>query len=113
MVTSDDSPMARLACAFALQKLGRNYVGRIVDMMNNDKVIQQAQDYLIELGPAILGATAPRLQDPDVTVRAAVADVLGVIGDTSTLPLLETATKDTDAQVAAAAKRAIVRLRAK
>jgi HEAT repeat protein len=113
MVTSDDSPMARLACAFALQKLGRNYVGRIVDMMNNDKVIQQAQDYLIELGPAILGVTAPRLQDPDVTVRAAVADVLGVIGDPSTLPLLETATKDTDAQVAAAAKRAIVRLRAK
>jgi HEAT repeat protein len=105
--------MARLACAFALQKLGRNYVGRIVDMMNNDKVIQQAQDYLIELGPAILGVTAPRLQDPDVTVRAAVADVLGVIGDPSTLPLLETATKDTDAQVAAAAKRAIVRLRAK
>jgi HEAT repeat protein len=113
LAVSDDSGMVRLACAFALQKLGRNYVGRIIDMMNNDKVIQQAQDYLIELGPAILGVTTPRLQDPDVTVRAAVADVLGAIGDASTLPLLETATKDPDAQVAAAAKRAIARLGAK
>jgi HEAT repeat protein len=113
LAVGDDSGMVRLACAFALQKLGRNYVGRIIDMMNNDKVIQQAQDYLIELGPAILGVTTPRLQDPDATVRAAVADVLGAIGDASTLPLLETATKDTDAQVAAGAKRAIARLGAK
>jgi len=41
-----------------------------------------------------------------------VADVLGVIGDASVLPALETATKDPDAAVAAAAKRAIARLRA-
>ena len=41
----------------------------------------QAQDYLIELGPAIAPALVPRLQEPDADVRAGVADVLGAIGD--------------------------------
>jgi len=112
MVTADDSAMVRLACAFALQKLGRNYAGRIVDLMNDAKVIAQGQAYLIELGPPFLSVIAPRLQEPDPAVRAAVADVLGVIGDAATVPALETATKDGDAQAAEAARRALARLKA-
>jgi len=111
MVSGDDSAMVRVACAFALQKLGRNYGARIIDLMNNDRVVQQAQEYLIELGPPILSVSAPRLQDPDAGVRAAVADVLGVIGDASTIPALEAAAKDADPGVASAAKRALARLR--
>ena len=65
------------------------------------------------IGPAVLGAVAPRLQDPEAALREALADVLGVIGDASTVPALETAAKDRDANVAASAKRAIARIQSR
>ena len=109
-VATDDSAMVRLATAFTLQKLGRNYAARIVDLMNSSKVIAQGQAYLVELGPAFVPTVVPRMQDPEPDLRAALADVLGVIGDASTLPALEAAAKDANAAVAAAAKRGISRL---
>jgi len=112
IATTDESATVRLAAVFALQKLGRNYAARIVDLMSSDKVIPQAQEYLVELGPPMSPTLVPRLQEPDVNVREAVADVLGVIGDASVIPALEAATKDRDPSVALAAKRALARLRA-
>jgi len=112
MATTDESAMARVAAAFALAKLGRNYATRIADSMNNPKIVQQAQEYLIELGPSMTPAIAPRLQEPDAGVREAVADVLGAIGDASTLPALEAAAKGSDPSLAAAAKRAMARIQA-
>jgi HEAT repeat protein len=109
-VATDDAAMVRLATAFALQKLGRNYAARVVDLMNSSKVLAQGQEHLVELGSAIVPTVVPRLQDPEPELRAALADVLGVIGDGSTLPALEAAAKDADGAVAAAAKRAIARL---
>jgi HEAT repeat protein len=111
-VTTDDAPMVRLASAFAMLKLGRSYASRLVDMMNSPKVLAQGQEYLIELGPAMIPTLLPRLQDPDADVREALVDVVGVIGDASHLPALEAATKDRDDSVAAAAKRAIARIQA-
>lgn len=110
--TLDDSPMVRLAAAFALQKLGRNYAARIIDMMSSAKVIPQGQEYLVELGPPMAATLVPRLQEPDADVREAVADVLGRIGDATTVPALEAAAKDRDPSVASAARRAVARLRA-
>ena len=95
----------------AMQKLGRNYAARIVDLMASPKVTAQGQEYLLELGPPMVPTLIPRLQDPDAEMREAVADVLGVIGDATTLPALEAATKDRDASVVSAAKRALARLR--
>jgi HEAT repeat protein len=112
-VTVDESKMVRLASAFALQKLGQNYAARIIDLMGSGKALAQGQEYLIELGPAMTQTVVPRLQDPDPDLREALIDVLGVIGDASTLPALEGAAKDRDDSVAAAAKRAIARLRAR
>jgi HEAT repeat protein len=107
----DDAATVRLATAFALQKLGRNYAARIVDLMASPKVTAQGQEYLLELGPAMVPTLVPRLLDPDPDMREAMADVLGIIGDATTLPALEAATKDRDASVASAAKRAIARLK--
>jgi HEAT repeat protein len=112
-VTVDDSAMVRLATAFALQKLGRNYASRIVDTMASPKVQAQGQEYLIELGAAMTPTIVPRLQDPDADLREALIDVLGVIGGDTALPALEAAAKDANGSVAAAAKRALARLRAK
>jgi HEAT repeat protein len=108
--TSDDNAMVRVAAAFALQKLGRNYAGRLVDSMSSAKVIVQAQEYLVELGPPMSATLVPRLQEPDAGVREAIADVLGAIGDATVVPSLEAAAKDRDPSVASAAKRALFRL---
>jgi HEAT repeat protein len=110
--TTDDAAMVRLATAFALQKLGRNYAARIIDLMASPKVTVQGQEYLVELGPMMVPTIIPRLQDPDPGMREALADVLGIIGDATTVPALEAAAKDRDASVASAAKRALARLRA-
>jgi len=113
MVTSDDNSMVRVASAFALQKLGRNYTARLVDLMSNDTVIPQAQEYLIELGGPAIPAILPRLQEPDPAVREAIAEVLGAIGDASTLPALEAAARDREGAVAAAAVRATAQIKAR
>lgn len=111
--TTDDSPMVRLATVFALQKLGRNYMGRLVDIMASPKLIAQGQEYLVELGAPVAQTLVSRLQDPDADMREAIADVLGAIGDASTIPALDAASKDRDASVASAAKRAKARIQSR
>jgi HEAT repeat protein len=113
MVTSDESAMVRVAAAFALQKLGQSYAARIVDLMSTAKLIPQAQEYLIELGAPMVTIITPRLQEPDPDVREAIAEVLGAIGDPSSLAPLETATKDREETVAAAATRAMAQIKAR
>jgi HEAT repeat protein len=110
-VTSDESEEVRVAMAFALQKLGRNYVTRIVDAMDSPHMVPQAQDYLIELGPPIASTLYPHLQDSDQGIREGVAEVLGLIGDDKSLAPLQAITTDKDPNVATAAKRAIERIR--
>lgn len=111
-VTTDDSPMVRLATAFALQVLGQNYVGRIVDTMTNGKLEGQAIEYLVELGPPVAPTLYPRLQDPDPGIREAASDALGFIGGIAALPALEAAAKDSNTEAATAARRAIERIKA-
>jgi HEAT repeat protein len=110
-VTSDESEEVRVAMAFALQKLGRNYVTRIIDAMDSPQMVPQAQDYLIELGPAIAPSLYPHLQDSDQGIREGVAEVLGLIGDDKSIAPLEAITADKDSNVATAAKRAIERIK--
>jgi HEAT repeat protein len=112
-VTADESEMVRIAMAFALQKLGRNYVTRIVDAMDSVRMVPQAQEYLVELGPSITQSLYPRLQESDASIREAVAEVLGIIGDAGAIPPLQTVTQDRDANVANAAKRAVERIKAR
>ena len=95
-VTSDESEEVRIAMAFALQKLGRNYVTRIVDAMDSPHMVEQAQDYLIELGPPIVSSLFPHLQESDAGIREGVAEVLGVIGDEKALPQLQAIAADRD-----------------
>ena len=73
--------MVRAAMAFALQKLGRNYVPRLVDFMTSDKVAPQVADYLIELGPSIAPTLLSHLQDPSPRSAPTWREVLGALGD--------------------------------
>src|SRR5206468_7404378 len=82
---NDTSEMVRPAFAFALQKLGRNYVPRLVESLDSEKTVSQAADYLLELGPSIAPTLVPHLQDPSPAIRSNVATVLGVLGDDKTI----------------------------
>jgi HEAT repeat protein len=111
LANTDESLPVRLATVYALQRMGRQDAGRIVDLLSA-KVMAQGQDYLVEIGSPVTPTVVPRLQDPDAEVREAMAEVLGVVGDASAIPALEAALKDRDPSVVAAAKRSLSRLRA-
>ena len=112
IATTDEAPMVRLAACFTLQKLGQNYVTRLADMLMNGKLAQQGVESLIELGPSVAPQLYPRLQESQPEVREAIADVLGVIGGAGALMPLQAAAQDKDPDVAAAARRAILRIKA-
>jgi HEAT repeat protein len=110
---NDGVETVRAAMAFALQKLGRNYIPRLVESMNSEKMASQIAGYLFELGPSVAATLLPHLQDQSPAIRGNVATVLGVIGGESTLPALQPLTEDKDRGVAQAATRAIERLKAR
>jgi HEAT repeat protein len=107
---NDPSEMVRAAMAFALQKLGRNYIPRLVESLDSDKMAPQIADYLLELGPSIAPTLVSHLQDPSPAIRGNVATVLGVLGDATTAGALQPLTGDKDRAVAQAAMRAIDRI---
>jgi len=109
---NDASEMVRAAMAFALQKLGRNYIPRLVESLDSEKTAPQVAGYLLELGPSIAPTLLSHLQDPSPAIRGNVATVLGAIGSDATLAALQPLTVDKDRAVAQAATRAIDRIKA-
>jgi len=109
---NDPAETARAAMAFALQKLGRNYVPRLVESLASPKTATQAAEYFVELGTPVAPQLLSHLQDPSPEVRANVAIVLGVIGDARSIDALQPLTQDKDRVVAQSAARAVERLKA-
>jgi HEAT repeat protein len=109
--SSDESEMVRAAAAFALQKLGGNYVARLVDPLDSSRMAPQIADYFIELGQPVAGALAPHLKDPDESIRGNVALILGGIGTSADIAVLEPLLQDRSAEVRRAAERAIQRVK--
>jgi HEAT repeat protein len=107
---NDPSATVRAAMQYALQKLGRNYIARLIEFLPGRRTALQVQEYLVEFGPAIEQELIPSLQEPDEAMRAAVADVLGEIGGDAALAALQSM-KDRDRGVIDAAARAIERIK--
>ena len=98
--------------AFALQKLGRNYVSRLVDFLSSDELRLQVEGYLVELGEDIEKELLPRLQEPDEVVRARVAGILGAVGGERSITALEGVKgREKDRTVTSAAERALERIK--
>ena len=106
---TDPSDMTRAAMAFALQKLGRNYVPRLIEFLDDAATAVQVQEYLLELGSSVEQELLPSLLEPDASIRAAVADVLGALGGDASLKALQ-ALEDRDKGVVQAARRAVERI---
>lgn len=110
-VSTDDAEPVRAAMAFALVRLGQNYLGRLADGLDRPGLVQQVSDYLLELGPPAAPGLRAHLQDPSDDIRKNTARVLGAIGGTQSLPLLQPLLVDRDKQVVQAATRAIERIK--
>ena len=108
-VVADGSATVRAAAAFALHKLGRPFLPRLVASLADTKLTLQVQGYLLELGAAVEKDLIPELQNPDPNVRAGVAEVLGEIGGDAALPALK-GLQDRDKRAAQAAARAAERI---
>jgi len=102
----------RAALAFALYKKGHSlFLGRMIDLLDSDRVAPQIQGYFMELGPQVISQAVPRLQEPDEGVRRNLVSVLGALGDQSTVAALTPLKEDRDRDVAAAATHAIERIK--
>ena len=111
LATTDSSEVVRAAAAFALQKLGRNYIPRLVESLDSDKLAAQIGDYMMELGPAVADALLPHLKDPDSAIRGNVALILGAIGGETHVAALQPLAQDRDRDVVRAAGRAVERIK--
>lgn len=108
---NDSSEMVRAAAAFALQKLGRNYVGRLVESLDSPKIASQVASYFIELGQPVAAELAVHLKDPGESIRGNVALVIGAIGGPAQVAALEPLLQDRSAEVRRAAERALQRMK--
>lgn len=109
--SGDESEMVRAAMSFALERLGRAHVARLVDFMHSPKAVRQVQAYLLELGPSVVPGLLPHLQEPGETMRRGVLEVLGALGDGSTMTAVEPLLQDRDREVVEAATHAIERIK--
>jgi HEAT repeat protein len=109
--SGDESEMVRAAMSFALKLLGRVHVARLVDFMHSAKAVRQVQGYLLELGPSVVPELLPHLKEPGETMRRAVVEVLGALGDESTIAVLEPLLQDRDRDLVEAATHAIQRIK--
>jgi HEAT repeat protein len=109
-VSTDSSPMVRAAMAFALQKLGGNYVARLANALDSDKMAPQIAAYFLELGSPVAPQLMPHLKDPGESIRGNAALILGAIGGKAERDALQPLLQDRSSEVRQAAERAIERI---
>jgi len=100
------------AQAFGLLRMGRQeYLEELVRSLGRSTTRDLAREYLLEtplaMRPALFSTTSA-----NATVRAELADVLGLMKDQSALPALQELKRDTHSEVARNAERAVRRITA-
>jgi HEAT repeat protein len=100
------------AGTFASAMLGSGSLERITDSLLRGKQREVSKQYLADIARGRADRLGRYAQDPDPGIRADVADVLGFSGDAAAQPIVESMIKDENQQVALAAERAALRLRA-
>jgi HEAT repeat protein len=102
----------RLAYAFALVRLGdKDFLDSLVLALPSGTNGRRCRGYILELGKEVLQELYPYLNDQDAEIRAELCEIIGGIGDSSSLAWLEPLLKDPSPKVADRANRAVERLR--
>jgi HEAT repeat protein len=100
------------AQAFALLRMEREeYLDELVRALGRPTTRDLAREYLLETAPAQRPALFAN-RSKSATVRAELADVLGLMGDRSAIPALKDLERDSDSSVARNAERAVRRITA-
>ena len=108
----EKSDEMRLAYSFALTLLGdRAFVDTIVLNLPSRTLGTRSRGYLLEMGSEVLPDLYPYLSDPDPEVRAALCDVIALIGDADAVARLTPLINDPSPKVADRANRAVEKLR--
>jgi len=107
----DQSPYVGHALAFAKARTGNfSEMTKLVLGFKYSSLARDTFAYLVELGPAAVLELAAYSTNSDPRVRAGVADVLGIVGDQTSLGLVDVLMRDRNSAVAEAAARSQKRL---
>src|SRR5437867_109302 len=100
----EKDPKVQTAQAYALYRMGRKeYLDELVNSLGSRHTHNEAKQYLTELRPDELPDLLAQIRNQDVDVRESLAEVFGLIGDTSAIPALQQLSKDRRGQIAALA----------
>jgi hypothetical protein len=107
----DQSAYVGHALAFAKARTA-NYgeMDKLVGGFKYSSLATQTFLYLVELGPPVAAELGTYATNGDQRVRAGVAEALGIIGDQTSLGLLDVLSRDRTRAVAEAAARSQARL---
>lgn len=108
----EKNPRVQAAQAFGLLRMEREeYLDELVRALGRQATRELAREYLLETAPAQRPALFGN-RAKSATVRAELADVLGLMGDPAALPALQELERDSDSGVARNAERAVRRITA-
>jgi len=101
----------KTAQTYALYRMGRKeFLDELVNRLGSRKTNTGARRYLLELKPGEMPELYAQTRNRDVNVREALAEIFGLRGDTSAIPVLQELAKDERGQIAALAAQAIRRI---
>ncbi len=110
----EKEPRIRTAQAYALYRMGRKeFLDEVVNALGNKKTSQEARQCLLELKPAELPELYAEVKNDDVSVREGLAEVIGILGDSQAIPVLQELGKDRRGQISALANQAIRKISAR
>ena len=102
------------AQAFALYRMGRKeYLEEVAKALGSRKTNNEARQYLVETRPAEMPDLFTLAKIKDVNVREGLAEILGIIGNSQAIPVLQELSKDQRGQIAAIANQALRRINAR
>jgi len=99
------------ALSYALYRMGRReYADDLVNKLSDSKTREEARQYLVEFRPDEVPELYSYSGHPDGSVREALAEIYGHIGDSRAIPVLQEMARDSRSQVVAAATQALRRI---
>jgi len=111
---NEKEPRVRTAQAYAIFRMGRReFLDEVVNCLNSRGTSAEARMYLLELKPEDLPELYSETKNNEVSVREALAEIFGLIGDRGAIPVLQNLAADTRGQIAANATQAMRRISAR
>ncbi len=110
----EKDPRIRTAQAFALYRMGRKeFLDEVVNALGDKKTSPEARQCLVELRSAELPELYAQAKNDNVSVREGLAEIIGTLGDSQAIPVLQELGKDRRGQISALANQAIRRITAR